>query len=231
MTYRVSAKEERAVETENKAAAPRTLDLLRARQAWALMLCRFLVGPVVQFYWYWLPNYLVSARGMTLVAVGALTWLPYLAGDAGSLSGGWTADGLLKRGFCGAKSARYQHADRRRALSGKPCCGGGSVNRAGADGHFDCHVRPYISLGEYKKRCDWGYVSGVSGGSGVTGLDWNRWRTGWDFVSAADRICGGPLFLSYGPAFFLRRRCRWRARQPAWTGTEAAALGSAVTPK
>jgi ACS family hexuronate transporter-like MFS transporter len=77
LTYRVSAEEECAAETADKEPVPRTRDLLRARQVWALMLCRFLVGPVVQFYWYWLPNYLVSARGMTLVAVGALAWLPY----------------------------------------------------------------------------------------------------------------------------------------------------------
>ncbi len=106
LTYRVSAKEERAEETEipTREPIPETLELLQARQAWALMLCRFLVGPVVQFYWYWLPTYLVTARGMTLASVGALAWLPFLVGDAGSLMGGLTADGLLKRGMTVSKA-------------------------------------------------------------------------------------------------------------------------------
>ena len=30
--------------------------LLRYRQTWSVMACRFLVGPVLQFYWYWTPE-------------------------------------------------------------------------------------------------------------------------------------------------------------------------------
>lgn len=46
---------------------------LRYRQTWALMLCRFLAGPVMQFFWYWMPDYLYNVRGMSLVAIGAFS--------------------------------------------------------------------------------------------------------------------------------------------------------------
>ena len=41
----------------------RSMDLLRLKQTWGLILCRFMVGPVVQFYIYWMPEYLYRERG------------------------------------------------------------------------------------------------------------------------------------------------------------------------
>jgi MFS transporter, ACS family, hexuronate transporter len=96
--YRVSAPEERAALAGAEMRAIGGLELLRYRQTWALMLCRFLAGPVMQFFWYWMPDYLYNARGMSLVAIGAFSWLPYLLGDVGSIGGGWVAGRLLARG-------------------------------------------------------------------------------------------------------------------------------------
>lgn len=79
--------------------APSNRELLRHPQTWGLMLCRFLAGPVMQFYWYWMPDYLHAERGMTMAAIGAFSWLPYLIGDAGSLGGGWATRWLLLRGY------------------------------------------------------------------------------------------------------------------------------------
>jgi ACS family hexuronate transporter-like MFS transporter len=81
------------------AAAPRNRDLLTRRQVWGLMLCRFFVGPVVQFYLYWTPLYLSRAHGLTLAQIGLVTWVPFLCGDIGSISGGWVAGRLMRRGY------------------------------------------------------------------------------------------------------------------------------------
>src|SRR5205814_7117772 len=72
--------------------------LLRQSSAWAVMLCRFFVGPVIQFYWYWLPSYLSSAEHMSLARIGALSWVPFFLGGLGGIAGGWSAGWLLKRG-------------------------------------------------------------------------------------------------------------------------------------
>lgn len=72
--------------------------LLQWRQTWGLMLCRFLVGPVIQFYWYWMPDYLHHARGLSLASIGLFAWMPFLFGDLGSIGGGWTAGVLMRQG-------------------------------------------------------------------------------------------------------------------------------------
>ena len=72
--------------------------LLKQAPTWAVMLCRCLVGPVVQFYWYWLPSYLYSARHLSLIQIGALSWIPYFLGGMGGVAGGWAAGWLQKLG-------------------------------------------------------------------------------------------------------------------------------------
>lgn len=79
--------------------APRNADLLRLPQTWGLMLCRLLVGPVVQFYIYWLPEYLYRQRGFTLTDIAFFAWVPFLFGDLGSIGGGWVAGHLIRRGY------------------------------------------------------------------------------------------------------------------------------------
>jgi ACS family hexuronate transporter-like MFS transporter len=78
---------------------PSNRELLRHKEVWGLMLCRFLVGPVVQFYIYWMPEYLYRARGFTLTDVAFFAWIPFLFGDLGSIGGGWASGFLIRRGF------------------------------------------------------------------------------------------------------------------------------------
>jgi MFS transporter, ACS family, hexuronate transporter len=73
--------------------------LLGQSSAWAVMLCRFFIGPVMQFYWYWIPSYLYSARHLSLLQIGILGWIPFLLGDTGGIAGGWVAGWLQKRGL------------------------------------------------------------------------------------------------------------------------------------
>ena len=115
-TYRMPAGEERSLPGESERPDIGSLDLLRYRQTWALMLCRFLAGPVMQFYWYWMPDYLYNVRGMSLVAIGAFSWLPYLLGDAGSIGGGWAAGRMLTGGFTILNTRRIT------MLIGAVCC-------------------------------------------------------------------------------------------------------------
>jgi ACS family hexuronate transporter-like MFS transporter len=92
--------------SETTFSPPRNRDLLSEKQVWALMLCRFFVGPVVQFYLYWTPLYLSRARGLTLAQIGLVTWVPFLFGDIGSIGGGWVAGRLMRRGFS-VNTARF----------------------------------------------------------------------------------------------------------------------------
>jgi ACS family hexuronate transporter-like MFS transporter len=63
------------------------------------MLCRLLVGPVVQFYIYWMPEYLYRERGFSLTEIAFFAWVPFLFGDLGSIGGGWISGHLIRRGY------------------------------------------------------------------------------------------------------------------------------------
>ena len=105
-------------------------ELLRHRQTWAVMLIRMLAGPVVQFYWYWTPDYLYNQRGMSLAAIGAFAWIPFLMGDIGNIFGGWSAGRLLRWKWSVAATRRTT------LLFGAICCLGSlavvGVGSAGA---------------------------------------------------------------------------------------------------
>ena len=79
--------------------APESLrSMLGESSSWAVMMCRFFIGPVIQFYWYWIPSYLYSVRHMSLLEIGGLAWIPFFMGDAGGVVGGWAAGVMLRRG-------------------------------------------------------------------------------------------------------------------------------------
>jgi MFS transporter, ACS family, hexuronate transporter len=73
--------------------------MLSQSSAWAVMLCRMLIGPVMQFYWYWTPSYLYSAHHLSLTKIGMVGWIPFFLGIFGGLAGGWSAGWLRARGF------------------------------------------------------------------------------------------------------------------------------------
>ena len=65
---------------------------------YGLIVARFLTDPVPYFFTFWLPEYLRRERDFTMALIGALGWIPFLAADAGGLSGGAVSDWLVRRG-------------------------------------------------------------------------------------------------------------------------------------
>lgn len=74
-------------------------DLLSRRETWLLLLSRLLTDPVWYFYLFWFPKYLTDARGLSLVDVGRVAWVVYLAADVGSVAGGWLSGRFIARGM------------------------------------------------------------------------------------------------------------------------------------
>jgi MFS transporter, ACS family, hexuronate transporter len=75
------------------------LNLLRRRQAWALIAIRGLGGPLSHFYWFWLPEYLKRARGIDLATIGNVVWIPFVFAGVGNLLGGYLSGALLRHGY------------------------------------------------------------------------------------------------------------------------------------
>jgi ACS family hexuronate transporter-like MFS transporter len=93
----VAPKDDASARSAAAHAANLPARLLALRPAWGLILLRSLTGPLSHFYWFWLPEYLSSARGLSLAEMGSVVWIPYLFGGAGNLFSGWWAGALQKR--------------------------------------------------------------------------------------------------------------------------------------
>jgi len=75
------------------------LRLLRIREAWGLVIAKFLSDAAWYFYLFWLPKYLYDARGFDIKGVGTLAWIPYAASGVGCLLGGGLSSYLVHRKF------------------------------------------------------------------------------------------------------------------------------------
>jgi MFS family permease len=82
----------------------------------ALLTSRNLLGVCLAFfcfdyYWYflvnWLPTYLVTVRGLTIMKAGIYASLPYFVFGASEPIGGWIADGLVKRGWTETRARKW----------------------------------------------------------------------------------------------------------------------------
>ncbi|MCB8878038.1 MFS transporter [Acidisoma silvae] len=73
--------------------------LFRYRTTWGMIAGTFGQGYVYWFYAAWLPGYLEMQRHISIPHAGWLAAIPYLFGVVGSLTGGWTSDALVRRGF------------------------------------------------------------------------------------------------------------------------------------
>jgi MFS family permease len=98
------------------AEAPSTATAASARPPIsALFTNRNLIGVCLAFfcfdyYWYflvgWLPNYLVTGRGLTILRAGIYASLPYLVFGACQPLGGWIADRLIRRGWSESRARK-----------------------------------------------------------------------------------------------------------------------------
>jgi len=73
-------------------------ELLRFRETWGIVGAKFLSDAAWYFYIFWLPKYLLDARGFDIKAVGSVAWIPFAAAAVGCLVGGGLSSALLHRG-------------------------------------------------------------------------------------------------------------------------------------
>ena len=73
--------------------------LLRRRQMWIVFVCRFLADPIWYFYVFWIPEFLTRERGLSLAAIGAVAWIPFLVSDVANFATGIAAHRLERAGW------------------------------------------------------------------------------------------------------------------------------------
>jgi MFS transporter, ACS family, hexuronate transporter len=74
-------------------------ELLRFRETWGVIGAKFLTDAAWYFYMFWLPKYLLDARGFDIRGVGSVAWIPFAAAALGCLVGGALSSRLLQKGY------------------------------------------------------------------------------------------------------------------------------------
>ncbi len=75
------------------------LNLFTYSSTWGILLGFMGVVYMVFLYLTWLPAFLAQEYGITLVKTGWLAAIPYIFAIGGTISAGFIADGLLKKGY------------------------------------------------------------------------------------------------------------------------------------
>lgn len=74
------------------------------RPIWGFAVARMIADPVWYFYLFWFPKYLTGERGLSLVELGQVAWIVYLAADFGSIGGGLLSGLFIRRGTTAPRS-------------------------------------------------------------------------------------------------------------------------------
>ena len=82
----------------SSAPKPRWSQLVGLRQTWSFIAARFFADPLGYFYWFWVPSFLVTAKGLSLTSLAKWLWIPYVGQTLGQFSGGYFSGWLIARG-------------------------------------------------------------------------------------------------------------------------------------
>ena len=72
--------------------------ILNTKEAWGLIITRFLLDPVFYFIMFWIPKYLSEVRSVSFERIGELFWIPFLALGVSNMIGGLLSDKLISLG-------------------------------------------------------------------------------------------------------------------------------------
>ncbi|MCX6309438.1 MAG: MFS transporter [Bacteroidia bacterium] len=81
-------------------------NLLRDRRSYSVILSRFFFDPIWWMFMTWLPIYLQEAYQLNLKDVAAVAWIPFVGAAVGSLTGGWWAGKLIRKGYAAIKARK-----------------------------------------------------------------------------------------------------------------------------
>ena len=86
-------------EKEHEGKAISFKAILNTKEAWGLIIMRFLLDPVFYFIMFWIPKYLSEVRSVSFERIGELFWIPFLALGISNMLGGLLSDKLISYGI------------------------------------------------------------------------------------------------------------------------------------
>src|SRR4051794_31050299 len=76
-------------QSTEKLPNPSMKDVLAKPKFWGIAAARFLTEPAWQTFSYWIPLYMISARGMDIKQFALFAWLPFFGADLGCVLSGY----------------------------------------------------------------------------------------------------------------------------------------------
>ena len=73
------------------------VEMMRHKEPWGVLACRFFIEPIWWFFAGWMPIYLNSKFGLSIEVIGKTMWISYLMAAAGSIIGGLFTEAVIKR--------------------------------------------------------------------------------------------------------------------------------------
>ena len=104
--YIHSDKEDEEIEKASQAEKVRWIRLLGYRQTWAFAIGKFLTDPVWWFYLFWLPDFLQSEYGLSMVEIAVPVAAVYIISTIGSVGGGYLPMFFINRSMPAFKARK-----------------------------------------------------------------------------------------------------------------------------
>ncbi|WP_294358563.1 MFS transporter [uncultured Sphingomonas sp.] len=216
---RVHIDQGRDVELEGRGEGPLNWrDLLRTREFWGIAIPRFLADPAWQTFSFFIPLYLVEAKGLDLKSVAAFAWLPFLAADAGSLLGGYMAPWVMRHFNVSLLTSRKIVVTTGALLMVGPACIGLTVSPAAAIALFCIggFAHQMLSGALMTLAADLFDPRIVATAGGMAGSA--AWIGGMSFSlligALADTIGYNPLFAALAVFDFIGAAVLWTLLRP-----------------
>ena len=191
--------------------------LLRQRKIWGAILARMGADPTWWFFVFWLPEYLVRARGYTQEQIGYFVWIPFLTAYVGNVGGGFLSSYLIRRGFTVDRARKtVLYASAVGMTTALPAV---SVQDPAANLAFDQLCDLVVrSLGDQHAHRGRGHRSPRCSGFGHRSFEHGRGSRGMTFMLATGWLVDHfgyqpvfviagllPLFAAAAVAFIIRR--------------------------
>jgi ACS family hexuronate transporter-like MFS transporter len=87
---------ETATREKIKSKGLSVLSILKYKEAWGVLTASFFIEPIWWLFVGWMPLYLHSRFGFSIVEIGSTIWISYLGGMVGSIFGGWYCGILIE---------------------------------------------------------------------------------------------------------------------------------------
>lgn len=97
---RLSAEELKYIQSDDRQEASHTVSwkkVLLKKETIIICIVRFISDPTWWFLLFWLPKFLNTKYGITLLDIGLPLIIIYVIADAGSIAGGWLSSHFIKR--------------------------------------------------------------------------------------------------------------------------------------